>query len=203
MTIWWCRGCGMEDNRSQSACASCGSALQVAELDWLEPHSKGDETTYELDLTQEERAALVQLLVEDGISHRWEKTSDLVVTRDEEEHTDAILDEVLGKEEADEADDEGDDEEGDDEDAGDYEVLSALYLATVNLISRREPDEIGDFLDAAAVTLDSSAPFGVDPEMWADIQSNARNISAQLELDSEAAVHAQLQDLQLLLHRLV
>lgn len=204
MTIWWCRGCGMEDTQAHNACSSCGNGLQVAEVEWLEPDSKGDETTYELDISSEERAALVQLLIDDKVPHRWEKTADLVVATDDEEATDALLDEVLGEEDGDEGDeDNGDDLDGNGESEGDYEVLSAMYLATKNLISRREPDEIGDFLEITSIALETPTPFGVEDDMWADIQSNARNISAALEVDSEASVHGQLQDLQLLLHRLV
>ncbi len=209
MTIWWCRGCGMEDTVLHTSCKACGSATQVASMNWLEDHARGDETTYELDLTPSERAVLVELLIAENIEHRWDKDTDLVVPREDEAAADAILDDVLGEESPDDLED--DDEEGEDEDEGDdeaeadedYETMSRLYIATVNVARRRDPEIVGLFLEAGRLVMSSPAPFGVEDEIWADVQAGARNCSAALEIDNDAPVHEQLQDLQVLLHRLV
>lgn len=226
MTLWWCRGCGMEDtqSRAQNACPTCGSALQVADLDWLEEGSEGEETVFELEPEPIERAAIVESLVLEGVRHRWETPEELVVADARADDVDLILDEVLGADTrvddeggrvelelvGDDADDDGD-ESGDDFDldldggtADDgYEVLSHLYLATDALQKRREDEDVARFLMAAGSTLVAPLPFGIDEEVWADLQASARNVAAALELDVEAPVDGELKALHNQLAELV
>lgn len=219
----------MEDtqSRAQNSCPTCGAALQVAELDWLDEGAEGEETVFELEPTPAERAAIVSSLVAEGIRHRWETVDELVVADARADAVDTILDDVLGAETRVEIDgvepsSEGGDDEGEpfddedfdaddehDEDGGDYEVLSQLYLATGRLQKRRDPDEVSEFLVAAGAALVTAQPFGVDEETWADIQSAARNLAAQLESevpDDEPEPESIVGDLQALrnqLHQLV
>lgn len=213
MSIWWCRTCGMESTRLMTACPSCASAMQVAELDWLDPGAEGEETVFELEPEPLERAAIVDALIHETIRHRWETDTELVVADPHADLVDGILDEVLGVEtRADDAEatadfDAGDplldavDDEGNGEDG--YSSLSQLYLAVDKLQTSREEDEIMEFASATGVVLMTPPPFGVDEETWADIQSAARNAATALELDPEAPVDADLKALRNQLHELV
>lgn len=203
MTIWWCGGCGREDIRAPGACPSCGSAMQESSLDWLE--QRPDETVWELEPTSEERAAIVEGLVQEGIRHRWDTTTDLVAADHDEASVDRILDDVLG-EEGDDDDsyvDGGIEFEGIDDGIPDfeqgsdngYEVLSQLFIATGRVLHSRDEDGIREFIDAATTAMMTGAPFGVDDETWADIQSAARNASSELEGNPKAAVDADLKGL--------
>jgi hypothetical protein len=210
MTIWWCAGCGMEDTRAHTACPSCGSALQVGDVDWLSEHDPHSQTTFELEMEPVERAAIVEGLVSAGIMHRWDENSELVVQDDDADEVDSILDEVLGADtrdddddngeydadiDLDDADDTDDDDDDHHDDGGNYSVLSDLFAATDRLQKRREDENVADFLAATGVALVTAQPLGVDEETWADIQSGARNLAAALEADSKAHVDAEIKAL--------
>ncbi len=230
MTVWWCRGCGLEDTRVLSTCPSCGSAIIVSPLNWLDDGEVGDETVYELETEPAERVAVVEALMAEGIRHRWDDVSDLVVAKSDEEAVDKLLDDVLGDElveVGDEDDDAGDviagdkpfeiggidlsddDAEDVDDDAGEddggesYEVMSRLFLTTDRLMKRWEDEDVNAFLDDTGALLVTPTPFGVEDESWADIQSLARNAAAALEVDREADIEPQLKELHGILHALV
>jgi hypothetical protein len=216
MTIWWCAGCGMEDTRSHNACPSCSSALQVGEVSWLHDVDHDVETVFELDPEPIERAAIVEGLMSQKISHRWEGLSDLVVLDADADAVDTILDEVLGADsredddDTDEADDDDgvedfDDEYDDEHGAGgdDYNVLSDLYVATDRLQKHRDEEDIAEYLGATGAALATGQPFGVDEDTWADIQSAARNVAAALESDSDASIEGDLKALRNQLQQLV
>lgn len=212
MTIVWCRGCGMEDTRMHAACPTCGSALQSSSVEWLNDGQEADETVYELEIDSNERSAIVEALIGESISHRWEGTSDLVVTEANEPAVDRILDDVLHDElefvEGEEGNQAGEDEEDEEDWAGDdgndgYEMLSRLYLATDNLLKRWEDEDVVNFVSEAGAALVTPTPFGVDEEVWAEIQSHARNAATALEIDKEAEVEPTLKDLHAKLQELV
>lgn len=194
----------MEDTRAHDSCTSCGSALQTAEIEWLNEGDEGEETVFEIETEPIERAALVDALVANNIRHRWEGTDDLVVSDRNADAVDLILDEILGE---DDDEDEGDDDVDDEYDVdldddpfeegseNGYEVLSRLYLATGGVLRDRDGDDIEEFSAAAQEVLATATPFGVDDETWADIQSAARNASVALNADPKAPVDADLKAL--------
>jgi hypothetical protein len=206
MTVWWCRGCGMEDTRAHESCSSCGSALQTADIEWLNDGDEGTETVFEIETEPIERAALVDALIANNIRHRWEGTDDLVVSDRNADAADLILDEVLGEEdEDDEGDDDVDDEFDNDIDSDDdpfeegsdngYEVLSRLFIATGGVMRSRSEDDIEEFTASTQEVLTTATPFGVDDETWADIQAAARNTSVALNADSKAPIDADIKAL--------
>ena len=201
--IWWCRGCGMEDTRHHDACSSCGSALQTADINWLNPGDEGEETVFELELTPIERAAVVESLIVHGVRHRWDDTQELVVSDAKADEVDGLLDEIIGDD--DEGDDDGVDYEEDIDEDGDpdyqegsddgYEVTSELFVVTGNVMKNRNGDRISEFSGVVDRVLRTAAPFGVDEETWADIQSTARNISVSLTDSKDAPIDADLKGL--------
>lgn len=202
MSVWWCRGCGMEDTHMHDACKTCGSALQVAEIEWLNEDELGEETVFEIETEPHERAAIVQGLMTEGIRHRWEGVTDLVAADINVDAVDKILDEVLGEDtEVDGNTEEEDDYEGGGED--DYVIISTLYDVADRLRKRRDDDDIAAYLDATGATLAAPTPFGMDDETWADIQSAARNTAAALQEDPKAPIEADLKALRNQLHELV
>ena len=207
MSVWWCRGCGMEDTLMHDACPTCGSALQVADIEWLNEDDEGEETIFEIETEPHERAAIVQGLMDEKIRHRWEGVTDLVAADINVDAVDKILDEVLGEDSAVDGEVEGDDESGyDDYEGGgedDYLVISRLYDVADRLQKRRDEDDIAAYLDATGATLAAPTPFGMDDETWADIQAAARNTAAALQEDSEAPIDADLKALRNQLHALV
>lgn len=207
MTVWWCRGCGREDTRLADSCPTCSSAMQVAQIEWLEEDDEGDETVFEIETEPMERAAIVQSLMGENIRHRWEGDTDLVVAESNEAAVDRILDDVLGADtevEVVEFDDDYQSGEDDaDEPVGDYQILTQLYDVCDRLQKRRDEGDIAEFLDTAGAALASPAPYGVEDEVWAGIQSDARNLSNALQQDAEAGVEDELKDFRDRLHQMV
>lgn len=195
MAFYWCGTCGMEDTIEHKACPTCGSALQRTDADFL-TGGEASETAFELELEPIERAALVHALISNNIKHRWDDEQELVVADENADAVDLLLDEVLGEEE-DFDDDDGEEDfdgEDDEEDEG-YDTLSELFVATGRLLKKRDAERIADFCDAASSVLEASAPFGVEAETWADIQSTARNASVALAEDATVSIDADLKGL--------
>lgn len=211
MSIWWCSTCGMEDTRDGGPCPSCGSALQHAGLVWLADGDEGEETVFELETEPMERAAIVHALVTGGIRHRWEGVTDLVVADGHVDAVDVLLDDILGADtradvidgpagipqmvapaaEPDEYEEYDDDSEGEGDDQS-YAVLSRLFVAVDRLQKRRNEDDVTEFVVISGEALALGPPFGVDEEVWAGVQANARNLATSLESDPEAEVDSDL-----------
>ncbi len=193
----------MEDTIFHASCPTCGSALQVADIEWLNEDEEGEETVFELETEPHERAAIVQALMTENIRHRWEGVTDLVAA---DVNVDAV-DKILGEDTSvDDGDEQPDDDFGGYGGGGgedDYGVISRLYEVVVKLQKKREEEDVADFLDATGATLTAPTPFGMDDETWADIQSAARNASAALQEDSAAPIDADLKALRNQLHELV
>jgi hypothetical protein len=173
-------------------------------MEWLAVGETPDETVFELELDNMERAALVHALIEARIRHRWDDTHELVVADADADAVEPILDDILGAEsDDDDFVDEADDDEEDtfddlDGSAGDedgYEVLSELFVATGKLLKKRDVERIVEFRDAVDGVLETQNPFGVEAETWADIQSAARNVSVALDDDEKAPIDADLKGL--------
>ena len=157
-----------------------------------------DAVEYDLeDWNEGERKRVTALLVARGVAFRWEDDV-LLVSTDEEELVDAILDEVEA------GDDVEDDAELDDAD-GDrlpFETLTTFFLAGERL--QRNPldaDGLEQLLQATDVADPDRPPYGVDKRLWTRTCELADELAAALvdgdEPDTEEtqAVAAELHDL--------
>ena len=165
---------------------------------------------YELDeWTADQRGALEQRLVAAGIQHQWETSSgadvgesyepgnawsvgtDLVVSEQDEEFVDVLLDEVESPDALEAVEDDGDDE-------AKYAVMSNLYVAADRL--KDDPGDLavaGEFFDAADAARAADAPFGIDPEVWRRVQELAGEVSRAIEQeDDDTQVQATSQRLR-------
>jgi hypothetical protein len=177
--------------------------MHEANMEWLAVGETDDETVFELELEPIERAAIIDALVQNTIRHRWDDVHELVVEDRNVDAVDLLLDEILGEEGEEDPDIDGngeedefedDDLDGNGEDDG-YDAISDLFVTVDKLLKNRTPDRISDFRDSATHVLTTQSPFGVEAEIWADVQSSARNISVALEQDADAPVDADLKGL--------
>jgi hypothetical protein len=134
-----------------------------------------------------------------GDPQEWEVATNLVVAEADEETIDAILDEVEFPMALEGTDDEG----GDDE--ASYERMANLFNASDKLM--HDPTDVtiaGEFIDAADAVKEGAPPFGVDGDLWAEVQRQAGALSAQLDAESEDDTISSLaRDLRNLLQPLV
>ena len=180
-----CGACGAQYISSATVCADCGAPLGG---DRLEPTD--DEVGYDLDdWAPEQRAQLTATLVAEGVAHRWEGT-ELVVREVDAEGVEAHVD-ALDHPDALAVDD-------DDSDAG-AELLSALYVASDVLKS--DPTStvaIIEVLEAADLAVDLGPPYGIDPQLWREVQDRAGDVAellaAEAGNDEVAAAAAALRD---------
>lgn len=161
-----------------------------------------DSLIYELaDWEPEMRARVDLLLRTRGIAYRWERVGELyegdefttagdpaewevatnlVIAEADEEVVDSILDEV----EFPMALEATDDDSGEDE--ANYELMASLFNASDKLM--HDPGDVGtvgEFIDAADAVKSSPPPFGVDGDVWAEIQRQAGALSAHLDADGD------------------
>jgi hypothetical protein len=145
-----------------------------------------DEIVFELaDWTDADRTRLAEKLTAGGISHEWENGDLVVADADADQAEEAI--------EAVEYPDELPADTGDDapaENEGSYEVMSALFVAADRL--QHDPDDpvVGAEFDAAAETAAAAGPpYGIDAQVWQQVQELSANVCDQLD-DAEADVIA-------------
>jgi hypothetical protein len=138
----------------------------------------GDEVVFDLaDWTADERARLGEKLTASGISHEWED-GDLVVADTDGDTAEEAIEAV---EYPDELPAEASDAEPE-ENEGTYEVMSALFVAADRLQHDPEDPVIGGEFDAAAETAgDSGPPYGIDAQVWQQVQELAANVAEQLD----------------------
>jgi hypothetical protein len=145
-----------------------------------------DEVSFDLaDWTDEERATVGQRLTDDGIAHRWEET-ELVVDEADADVVEGVLDEVDYPDQLDEADE---DEEVDDEAV--YAVMSNLYVAADRL--KDDPDDadrVTEFWHAAEAASTSPPPFGIDQQVWRQVQEVAGSIKEEIDQEADSDVMA-------------
>ena len=173
-----------------------------------------EETEYDLtDWPTEDRLAVVERLVDEGVPHRWEGAL-LLVPISEEDVVDEVLDDIelaaqggdVGEELAVEgsADESGEapvDGAGDGQGgAGEpqetpFRVLEAYFLAAERL--RNDPsdsDGLNHLLEATAGADPEHPPYGVDRRVWTDTLDIAEDLSDALAeengVDVEGAMDA-------------
>ena len=191
----------MEFSTTQVLCVECGLSLEDPP-EYLPP-SEADDDQIAYDLSEwppEDRAIASADLVELEIPYRWEEGLVLIVPAPAEEQVDAILDEI---DENALNDDEGLaddvlllDEGGEDGGEEAATAMSDLFIAADGL-SHGTYDEpkVVEFMEAAAAVAQSLPPFGIEPNVWNRIQSEASAIVTALEKgedgdDDEAVITA-------------
>jgi hypothetical protein len=167
-----CSGCGAQYLASVVACADCGTIFATG-LD-LEPTD--DEVGYDLsDWSADERAQLAAALVTERIACRWED-DEVVVRPQDADHVEGLIDEIDGLEAL---------SEEDDADAG-GELLATLYVASDVLQHDPEANEaIVDLLDAAEQAADLGAPYGLDGDVWKDVQLRTDTLADLLGTEAD------------------
>lgn len=155
------------------------------------------EVVFELgDWTDADRTALQEKLTAGGIVHAWEE-GDLVVAEADADRAEDAIEAVEYPDEL------AADAEGDDGGAG-YALMSALFVAADRL--QRDPDDprVGGEFDEAADAVDgAAAPYGVAPEVWAQVQELARNVGEQLDEAAPDVIARDAATLRQLLSRYV
>lgn len=219
LTSRWCPQCRAEYVEGIDVCADCGVAL-VSELpaadgpDAVAGEEGGEVLVYDLaDWTGDQRGALELRLQADAVTHAWETGAgqevlygyeskpaweagtDLVVSEHDEDAVDTLLDDIEFPDALEAVEDDG---ESDDEAV--YSVMGDLYVAADRL--KGDPADLalaGQFFDAADKARAVEAPFGVDTEVWKQVQALATGVTDALETEEEddvvAARAAALRDL--------
>ena len=145
-----------------------------------EGEDEGDEAVFELaDWTDVDRSRLSEKLTAGGITHAWEDGDLVVDDADGDAAEDAI--EAIENPDALPIDDDHDDA-APAENEGTYEVMSALFVAADRLQHDPEDPVAGAEFDAAADTVaDSGPPYGIDAQVWQQVQELASNVCDQLD----------------------
>jgi hypothetical protein len=199
----------MEFSSTQALCVECGLSLEDPPA-VLEP-SEVDDDQIAYDLAEwpaEDRTIASADLVELGIPYRWEENLVLVVPAGVEEQVDAILDEI--DENALASDEEALVELEAGEDGGEEAAtaMSDLFIAADGL-SRETYDEerVVEFIEAASAVAQCLPPYGIEPQVWNRVQSQASAIVTALEKgedgDDNEAVTSAARDLRELLRNYV
>ena len=148
-----------------------------------------------------ERELVTAHLVNRGLPFRWEE-SVLLVSTEDEELVDAILDDVENDEGIDLPDDTGDADVDADADRLPFETLTTFFLAGDRL--QRNPldaDGLEQLLQATDVADPDHPPYGVDKRLWERTCELADDLAAALvdgdepDVIETQAVAAELRDL--------
>jgi len=169
-----CASCGAQYLASATVCADCGAILATG----LQLEPSDDEVGYDLsDWSADERAQLAATLLEERISCRWED-DEVVVRPADADHVEALIDEIdqveaLGEEA--------------DADAG-ADLLSALYVASDVLQHDPEANAaIVELLDAAEQAASLGPPYGLDRDVWKDVQLRTDALAELLGAEADGA----------------
>ena len=178
----------MEFAVTQALCIECGLALE--EPPQILAPSKQDDEQVAYDLLEwppEDRVIATDDLVELNIPYRWEDGLVLVVPASAEAQVDALLDEI--DENAESGDDTLLDVGADDSEDGGEEAATAmgdLFVAADGLQhGPYDEEKVVEFMEAAAAVTTCLPPFGVEPQVWSRIQSQASAIVTALEKGNE------------------
>ncbi|HEV8628380.1 MAG TPA: hypothetical protein VG034_28440 [Acidimicrobiia bacterium] len=173
----------MEFSTTQVLCVECGLSLEDPPAYLAPSEVDDDQIAYELaEWPAEDRAIATADLVELGIPYRWEDSLVLVVPAGVEEQVDAILDEI--DENALGSDEEALVELETGEDGGEEAAtaMSDLFIAADGLSHETYDEErVVEFIEAASAVAQSLPPYGIEPQVWNRIQTDASAIVTNLE----------------------
>lgn len=156
-----CLACGSQYVASATVCTDCGAPLEVSPF--LE--ATDDEVGYDLsDWGDDDRLQLAANLTRDSIPSRWEN-AEIVVREVDADRVENLIEEI------DDADELAAEE--DDGDSG-AEILSSLYVASDVL--QNDPTAsaaIVELIDACELASELGPPYGLDRELWQEVQRRA------------------------------
>ena len=187
----FCSRCGalfaadvnMEFSTTALLCVECGLSLE--DPPEILPPSEADDDQVAYDLSEwpaEDRVIASADLVELGIQYRWEDNLTLVVPAGAEAEVDAILDEIDENAATDESALLLDLDTGEDGGEEATEAMSDLFIAADGLQhGTYDEQRVVEFMEAAAAVAGSLPPFGIEPQVWSRVQSQAAAIVSSLE----------------------
>jgi hypothetical protein len=177
----YCPSCAAEYIDTVQSCADCFVPLEEARPAQTVGGEDHEILVYELNTWEpEQRTQLEVVLSGDGVPYQWEGT-DLLVPAAAEARVDELLDQIefpepLATEVTDDADDEAI-----------YQVMSDLFVIADRMADSKAVDlaVAGDFIEAAAASATTAAPFGVDERLWQQVQRLAGEIAEHLENEGD------------------
>ena len=160
-----CPACGSQYVASATVCTDCGAPLDVSPF--LEPTD--DEVGYDLsDWGDDERLQLAAALTRDAIPSRWD-TAEVVVREVDADRVEVRIEEIDNAEEL---------AAEDDNDDGGGEILSSLYVASDVLQSDPTASAaIVELIDACELASELGPPYGLERELWQEVQRRAAAIA--------------------------
>lgn len=168
-----CPACEATYVATATTCADCGIPLAAGPV--LEPSE--DEVGYDLgDWGDGERAQLAATLAGEGIASRWED-HELVVREADADHVEELIEEIDNPDAL--------AEEPDDDDGG-ADVLSALYVSADVL--KDDPTAamaVVELLEAAERASILGPPYGLDGDVWKEVQRRADALADLLGAEAE------------------
>jgi hypothetical protein len=173
----------MEFSTTQVLCVECGLSLEDPPEILAPSEVDDDQIAYELaEWPAGDRAIATADLVELGIPYRWEDNIVLVVPAGVEEQVDAILDEIDENALEDDEDALDDLETGEDGGEEAATAMSDLFIAADGMSHETyEEEQVVEFIEAASAVAQSLPPYGIEPQVWNRIQTEASAIVTTLE----------------------
>jgi hypothetical protein len=176
----------MEFARTRVPCTDCGLALEEPPGMLAPSGNDDDQIAYDLvEWPAEDRVIATDDLVELDIPYRWDDGLVLVVPAAVEEQVDALLDEI-DENAASEEDALLDVGRGDDGGEEATIAMGDLFVAADALHhARYDEEKVVEFIEAAGAVGSCLAPYGVEPQVWRRIQTEASAIVDALEKGDE------------------
>jgi hypothetical protein len=170
--------------------------VEVSQQPTLDPDA--ERIAYPLEgWSEDKRATLGEALTDDGIAHGWDSEDNLVVSEDDQDHVDAVIDRIDA---ADELDVDPEADEGDEEDQGgaggaDAEtVMSDLFVSADRLMHKPKDRSDREVLAKAATAASTlPLPYGLPRPIWDDLVARANELVELLDadpIDEDAAIDA-------------
>ena len=146
---------------------------------------EGDQLVYELDeWTAVDRQRLGEELTAAGVPFVWDSSDALVVSAEDEDAVEHVLDMVEYPDALDAVEGEGD---GDDEAA--QEMLSDLFLASDRLMhDPTDEDGTNGLLKAVDAASDAGVPYGLAPATWKAVLEHASELREGLSGEDDELV---------------
>jgi len=187
-----CPFCGAEYALTEARCWECKVVLPEDSAPTLAPDETVDEVLYELDdWPVTTRVQLTSTLAERGIPSRWEPGLTLAVRELDDEAAEAALDELedAGSEDGDEETDDGDFDDGPDGGAVAQAAMADLFVAADRLMHEPGDEVVAAELGVAAdIVAESSAPFGIETQMWTKVRELSAVVCGHLDDDAASEV---------------